>query len=373
MKTKGFKRKNLIAFVLAAVLAVGGLCVYTNAAERIDVNKPISITAIADPSSAFGQNYQGELTVDMYKVADFNETGSITLTSAFKSDKEGEKIDLDVLSSASDSTDEKVKDIEAKVVKPAVAIVKSQNMAASDSFTVKRENGKLIGKKDISSGVGIYLYIPRDTEDDTSYYKFKPYVVCLPCSNMISQSTKVDENGNVVTTTDGSDAWLYDVTIALKSEVSPKYANLEIVKTLKTFNKSLGPAGFAFEVTAYDKGNNIVYNDVHSLNFEKSGPLSIVIKDAIPAGSRVVVEEVYSGASYTIVGDSKIREIESIPAAETTKVEFENDYPNKDTEGNIAIENHFVKEEKDGKAGYKFESSTLTKQNSSNTVEEPNN
>lgn len=68
--------------------------------------------------------------------------------------------------------------------------------------------------------------------------------------------------------------------------------SLQINKTLKTYNTALGEPVFAFDVEAYDRDGNVVFSDIASIRFDSTGAKSVVI-DNIPAGSRVIVKEVY--------------------------------------------------------------------------------
>ncbi len=338
--------------------------VNAGATERIDDTRPITITAIADPSSVLGKEYQGEITVDMYKIAAFDTKGKLTVTDGFKSDKEGEKISFAAMSDESADVDKLTESVKSSIVDPAVAIVKSTNKTPDETLTVKRENGKLIGVKSITSGIGLYLYIPREVKDEINTYTFTPFVVSLPTSNALSKSTKVDANGNVVEVDDASETWNYNVTISLKSDVTSRPASLEIIKTLKTYNKSLGTAGFVFEVNAYNSEKQLVFSNVYPINFNAAGTQSILIENRIPAGSYVEIKESYSGSSYSIDGliqDRDSAEIESLRADEITPVEFTNDYDDRITEGTIAVENHFVKVQDGDNVSYKWESNNLPK------------
>ena len=370
MKGIGYNRKNLIALALAGILM--GCILFSSkswATERIEDTRPITITAIADPSSVLGKEYQGEITVDMYKIAAFDTKGKLTITDGFKSDKEGEKISFAAMADEGADVDKLTDNVKSSIVDPAVAIVKSTSKAPDETFTVKRENGKLTGTKAVSSGIGLYLYIPREAKDELHTYTFTPFVVSLPTSNALSKSTKVDANGNVVEVDDASEAWNYDVTISLKSDVTSRPASLEIIKTLKTYNKSLGTAGCVFEVNAYNSENQLVFSNVYPINFTAAGTQSILIKDRIPAGSYVEIKEAYSGSSYSIDGltqDKNSAVIESLPADEITQVKFNNDYDNRIIEGTIAVENHFVKVQDGDNVSYKWESNNLS-QDTTNT------
>ena len=125
----------------------------------------------------------------------------------------------------------------------------------------------------------------------------------------------------------GSDSWIYDnITIELKPEQKELTGSLQINKVLKTYNTELGEPIFAFDIEAYDKDGNVVFSDIASIRFDGVGFKSVVI-DNIPAGSRVVVKEVYAAGSYKVTSSDNIET--TIVAGDTVTADFTNDYNNK--------------------------------------------
>ena len=190
---------------------------------------------------------------------------------------------------------------------------------------------------------GLYLFVPQPTYDNIYDYTFKYSLVSVPTSKYIT-ATKVDENGNIVSDDSASDDWEYNVDIILKPEATPRYGSLKIIKTLETFNESLGKASFVFEVEA-TREDKIVFSNVYSMYFDSAKTKSVSVEH-IPAGSTVTVKEVYSGASYTLESNSVITK--EIVANNTVEANFTNDYDNRLIEGGIGIENHFIKSNEDG-------------------------
>ena len=332
MKSLIFKKKNLIAVAMAAVVAVAGFGAYrAQAAVKIDETKQCSITVkFENPNNATGAtdankitSYTGDVEVDFYKLAEVKVNGDIgTPVSG---------VDLSVLSNSNVDAAQ-VKDIAAK----AYEKVKDSN----PDYTVKI---KPSAKKPESVNVnrGIYLYVVKDFQNNQYEYTFEKYIVMVPYSTTISQETKVDENGNIVETP--SDEWIYNPEIALKYSVKEIYGSLEITKELKTYNKSLGTTPFVFEVEAsYDKGGSkeIVYSNVFTMNFSEPGKQTVEVPN-IPANSTVVVTEVYSGASYKDVTPINEKHSVKIQKDVTAETKFTNDYDDQTDVGAISIENHF--------------------------------
>ena len=83
----------------------------------------------------------------------------------------------------------------------------------------------------------------------------------------------------------------------------------------------------------------VVYSNVVRLSFTGAGSQSTVLADVIPVGAYVEVTEVYSGASYSLVGEATATAV--IQAAETAQVSFTNEYNSSGNQGGAAT-NHFV-------------------------------
>lgn len=333
MKSLIFKKKNLIAVAMAAVVAVSGFSAYrAQAAVKIDETKQCSITVkFENPNNATGAtdanaitSYNGDVEVDFYKLAEVKVNGDIgTPVSG---------VDLSALSNSNVDA-AKVKEIAAN------AYEKVKDTKPDKTITINPSTKK---PKSVDVNRGIYLYVVKDFQNNQYEYTFEKSIVMVPYSTTISQGTKVDENGNIVNTTP-SDEWIYNPEIALKYSVEEIYGSLVIEKELKTYNKSLGTTPFVFEVEAsYDKGESkeIVYSNVFTMNFSEPGKQIVTVPN-IPANSTVVVTEVYSGASYKEVVSADETHTVKIQKDITAETKFTNDYDNQTDVGAISIENHF--------------------------------
>lgn len=333
MKSLIFKKKNLIAVAMAAVVAVAGFGAYrAQAAGKIDETKQCSITVkFENPANATGAtdanaitSYTGDVKVDFYKLAEVKVNGDIgTPVSG---------VDLSALSNSNVDAAQ-VKEIAAK------AYEKVKDTNPYKTVTIKPSAKK---PESVNVDRGIYLYVVKDFQNNQYEYTFEKYIVMVPYSTTISQGTKVDENGNIVNTTT-SDEWIYNPEIALKYSVEEIYGSLEITKELQTYNKSLGTTPFVFEVEAsYGEGDSreVVYSNVFTMNFSEPGTQTVTVPN-IPANSTVVVTEVYSGASYKEVVSADETHKITIQKDVTAKTKFTNDYDNQTDVGAISIENHF--------------------------------
>ncbi|HBN56166.1 MAG TPA: hypothetical protein DD414_05265 [Lachnospiraceae bacterium] len=180
--------------------------------------------------------------------------------------------------------------------------------------------------------VGMYLLCPRTISAGDYEYAFLPCLVSLP--------------GNDYEIS-GDDRWRYSVEVRLKPEKRACFGDLLIQKTLESYNETLGSALFVFQVEAV-KGEEIVYSDVLSLCFNKPGEKSLLVKD-IPAGAKVTVTEVYSGASYEAVTEPEQTAV-ILPgdhADAPARVEFVNRYHGGLIPGSGVI-NHFSYDDSTG-------------------------
>lgn len=231
--------------------------------------------------------------------------------------------------------------------------------AASNAMNIVLENEAIepvagIGmdeKLDLTNG--LYLAVPhgKDLTDytkqnmrgetytlaqsPTKEYYFSPILFSLP--------TKENINGEIST---GNGEWIYDSTITLKVEEEPRKGSLEIVKTLDRFDDN-GPATFVFSIEAYEDESRetLVYSNVESIVMNGAGQERVVLENCIPIGATVVVREVYSGASYQVVGtDTRTVTIAPLdqPAA---SVAFENDSNDTDHHGS-SVNNRYTYDER---------------------------
>ena len=153
-------------------------------------------------------------------------------------------------------------------------------------------------------------------------YTFAPSLVSLPSKEAV--------DGEINTANPGD--WLYDVSVTLKPERDVRYGDLEIVKTLQSYETD-NPAKFVFQVEAVLNGQN-VYSNVETISFTEAGQKSVVIED-LPVGAEVTVKEVYTGAVYTVVTADTQTAV--IPANDVVSVAFTNGYDNTDRDGGVVI------------------------------------
>lgn len=326
MSILSFKKKNTLAFILTAAIVVSGFSVYkSNAAGRVDLTKDVKITAVVDSNSdtsEFAKEYVGEVKIELYKIADLDAAGNPTLSEEFKTSD----VDLSVL-----GPNTTVEDTKTKIVNPAVDFVKEHDNLTKITIDGKKTEAGMEASATIKNGAGIYLYYVSKTVQDTkNEYIFTPAVFYAPSSEYVLSGT-------------GKDEWEYEVKIAPKAKAQRRYGDLEIKKTLNTFNKSLGTASFVFEVEGTDETGKTVFSNVYTMNFDGATTESIKVEH-IPSQTVCKVTEVYSGASYSNIA-VPVNETETIIADDTVTAEFVNDYDDRLEVGGAGIENHFEKKE----------------------------
>lgn len=172
---------------------------------------------------------------------------------------------------------------------------------------------------------GLYLLVPQSVATARWDYQFSSILLAMP---------SVDQD---------TGDWSYDYEVTMKPLRESRLTGIVISKTLQSYNATLGPTTFLFEVKATVDGE-LMYSNVASITFSGTGTQSTTV-EGIPAGADVTVTEVYSGTSYTPVGGRVSVEIEDLPMPEDggtyTRVPFTNDYNNRRVPDS-AVTNTFV-------------------------------
>lgn len=331
-------RKKMIkqgsAVALALTLALSAMILpQVRAATAIDtdtecsVNFEVTLDSAQENREDLG-NLKVPVNISLYQVASVNEYGEYQTLEGF-GDLELDKIDSDT------TAEEWIEKAET-----AMGLVEASQgaIAPVDNSPVILEKNPagtaLTGSLD-GLAVGMYLVVADDAYSSQYSYSFSPYLLALP--NNTYYETK-------------DDTWQYKVKTDLKPEQTQRYGDLEIEKTLTSYNATVGGASFVFSVDAV-LDNETVYSDVVSVVFSEAGTRSILVED-LPAGAAVTVTEIYSGAGYspaagtqttqtvTIVADpieGEVVDVE-VPAS----VSFENEY-NGSLNGGSSVVNHFYR------------------------------
>ena len=289
--------KRIASIMIAAMVFVSLPCGSIFARTHIETDKDCSITV--DIPDTWNDLDTVDFPVDLYRVAEVDKNGTYAVTDDYKE-----------LSGMVESIDSKTTaDDYEKMAKSASEIVDKEGLSADKTIEVKNGKGSVSGVK-----TGLYLVYTKPVNSAQYGYSFVPYLVSAP-------------NNEFAMTGSGSDSWIYDnITIELKPEQKELTGSLQINKVLKTYNTELGEPIFAFDIEAYDKDENVVFSDIASIRFDGVGFKSVVI-DNIPAGSRVVVKEVYAAGSYKVTSSDNIET--TIVAGDTVNADFTNDYNNK--------------------------------------------
>lgn len=300
----------------------------TQAANGIDTEKnDCSITVSVEQEGYEGGYGRDGIPVALYKVADVNVSGSFTAIDTFADmdfNSVGEASGSEITADAWRTLSE-----EAAMHLKGVVPVDQKNVVPGASEGASAEFTGL--------STGLYLIVPAESyNDDYSVkYKFTPYLTALPSSEYALTGA-------------GSDTWVYDTTVGLKMESEQQYGKLNIRKTLADYNESLGQTSFVFQVEGRDEHDTLVYSNVISTTHTGAGEVTAVL-DKVPAGLKVTVKEVYSGASYQIDGDDTITaDIVSDAAVEAgagdeASVSFTNRYGG-GNRGGYGVTNQFDKD-----------------------------
>lgn len=289
------------------------------AANAIDTDAECSIQFDIGGNSS--ELLSASIPVNLYKVASVDVSGNYTATGTFAK--------LDLSSVSADNLD-------------TAAATWSERAAEAKKLlkddTEPTTTVTLIQGRGTATGLDTGLYLV-DTPNYT--YTFTPYLVSLPTNNYY--------NGK-----DASDNWIYNLTgsnaVGLKPEEHVRYGDLVISKKLENHNATFGDKAtfvFQIDITTLDEKTE---TRIEELTFSAAGSDSVTIKK-IPAGSKVVVTEIYSGASYELASaKSQKTDIIANPEKETevefkpAEVSFINKHDGR-TNGGYGVKNNFKLDE----------------------------
>ena len=311
-------------FLLALALAFPLLTLPgARAANAIETDRKCSVSfsvsgegnELADPGT--------DIKVNLYKVADVDVSGNYTATGAFTG--------VDVSSVRADNND-----AASEWAERAKKAKEKLSDSVNPSYTVALTGG--IGNKD-GLDTGLYLVDTPEVVTTNYTYTFTPYLVSLPTNNYYSS---------------GNDDWIYNLTdtnaIGLKPEEHARYGDLVINKTLANHNATTGKkATFVFQIDITPLKSDKTETRIESLDFEAAGNSSVTITK-IPAGAKVTVKEVYSGASYKLTSANNqkptIVATDRGAKVEPASVSFTNDIED-NMNGGYGVRNNFKLDEND--------------------------
>ena len=314
------KKMRLGAALLAATMAFSVIVLpKVQAALPVETDKTNCSVQINVPSASFRELENLPVTVKLYKVADISVEGKYVAMDFLHT--------LDFSGVSSTTTAQQWEEM-AALAKEAVE--ETQMDVTAEAVT---EAGT-VTVTDLATG--LYLVDAQSVTSDYHQYDFTPYLISLP--NHYYYDTE-------------DDTWVYDLVgenaIGLKPEKVDLYGDLVINKLLDVYNETIGGATFVFQIEAsktdVDTGETkVVYSDVVSMTFKNPGTDSITIK-GLPAGSNVVVTEVYSGASYKLTSEASQTVTILAEGAEDgpASVAFTNTY-NEHLNGGNGVVNHFA-------------------------------
>lgn len=291
------------------------------AASAINTGQKCSIEF--DISGNSSELLSASIPVNLYKVASVDESGNYTGTGAFSK--------LDLSSVSADNLDTAAATWAERAAE-AKKLLKDDTEPTTTILTQGR--GTATGLD-----TGLYLVDTPKVITPNYTYTFTPYLVSLPTNNYY--------NGK-----DASDNWIYDLTkemnsaVGLKPEEHVRYGDLVISKKLENHNATFGDKAtfvFQIDITTLDEKTE---TRIEELTFSAAGSDSVTIKK-IPAGSKVVVTEIYSGASYKLTSENEVKativandEKEAGQAGETAVVSFTNEHDGR-TNGGYGVKNNF--------------------------------
>lgn len=290
------------AILLAAALVFSALALpKAYAAVGVETDRTDCKITINVPTEGFKELKDLSIPVELYKVADIGVGAEYTLTTYF------DTANLKGIESVNSTTSTEAWTTFAEEAKKIVDDRKEAENALATTKTGTINSGTVTIE---GIPVGLYLVDVQTTPSSTYEYSFIPYLISLP--------------NNYYSLENPDDTWDYEIEVGVKPEKKDLYGDLKINKMVDTYNGTVGGATFVFQVEASKtdidtKETKKVYSNVVSLTFDGPGTESILIEN-IPAGAKVTVTEIYSGASYQIDSNSALSQETEI-IAERTKDE----------------------------------------------------
>lgn len=307
MMKRRIKEGCAVLMALALTCSVCGLS-GVRAADAVDTGRSCSVEfTIGDVEDL----KEARIPVSLYKVASIDAAGAYTAEAGF------EGLELGAIEHGDAAAAEWLKRAE-----DASGMI--NGVTPAKETTIEQGTAEIT---DLSTG--LYLVMARATVTPYYVYRFTPYLISLP-------------NNYYYTGEAGDDTWVYDLTgahaIGLKPEQTPRYGKLIISKELKNHHITMGEkATFVFEITVTTREGEVSKKQA-AITFDKAETKYYTMK-GIPAGATVVVEEIYSGAGYQLVGSQN--PVETMITADTdTSVSFANEHDGRIT-GGYGVVNNF--------------------------------
>ena len=333
------------AAALGLVLSAPGL---VTPARAVDLTGDITISA---PADTFEEIDQADVVLDYYLIAAANpvegyDTYELKLDTAFAAlAEQGVELNIPFDEFSQDYT-EYSRDIGQKAAAIALADVGEDDGTGKEAETEPQRPGATrvaLGEKADGLPGGLYLVIPHGrmlenykktvtgdkaptyTEDGdvewkedesvlvtTAYspskvYTFAPILISLPSRQVTAEDGTVTPSHE----TGEPGEWVNSIEATLKANEDVRYGLLHIIKNLDDIEERMGedgktylpadPMTCVYDVTATLNGAQVYHKQV-SIVLDAAGSHTLTL-DYIPVGADVRVEEIYSGASYTIHPD----------------------------------------------------------------------
>lgn len=318
--------RTCLLLAAAILLVIGVEPGQTYAAGAIDLSRPCSLTLYtrSSPESGEAGEYDDLCSIPqirgkLYRVADVSFTGEYRSRAPFE--------DLHIPALTAPDRDSWAALWEETADK-AAAIVEALSSVSSDAavtLTPLEDGSGILGTaRELLPGM--YLVILEDAQSPVFTYRFRPFLAAVP--------------GNLYweTQDESRDAWIYDVSAALKPEWERRTGKLIIRKTVERYADMDGSADFVFLVESRDTDGKLLYSNVVAIRHQDAGTQEAVLTD-VPAGLTVTVTEIYSGASYTLVSEPS--QAVTVTAQDTGQdpaaVEFVNTWNGKLTQDTAAV------------------------------------
>ena len=348
------KKNNIVMAAVAAVLMISlAFSAWPAVSCAVEGEVPVPVEQecsmkvfAADPSSEMAAELdKTDIEFDIYRLADaLAPAGSDDYSYSFVGDFGALSVDKSIEQEGWQVLSQKAAQIILeKGIEPSyTSAVNGGRVPANAAEHLKAGLYLIIARGSSLAGPEEYIRTAKDgrisgiANNGEYTFAFAPQIAALPSKNDLTMP------GVSSRTTDVA-PWIKDVTVYLKPSMEDRKLDLTIVKTLSEF---VGPekASFVFKVSAEKEEGGVlktVYSRILMMDFAEGGEKSITLKEVIPVGAKVTVEEVYEGQSYSL----KLSDAEPVIAAADAPLRFSFTNEPDGFKGGGGAENRFTLDE----------------------------
>lgn len=300
------KKRKFITWIFLLLMVVTGCLSYKSVyAETGKAKFTITLEE--------GQAIEGDLVLDLYSIADIVWDGT------GEKDTTGKKQTSYYLQTAEDSAfkavfnglnvgvDKDTQEFRGEIDIDALANSAAGIVFGEDPKTIKAVYPGMALNTEYDLNTGLYLAIIHSGDFEEADYK---EYLDVDGSNYTSNAYSYDKTyvfKPLLVFVYGDNASAIDLSkknedeVLIKYSIEDRFGQFQIIKFVSVYGGEKTNTTLVYSVKGYDKNDNLVYDKILTLALNKGGEYDPIVLNDIPVGTRVVVTEEYSGASYELI------------------------------------------------------------------------